>query len=61
MEEKQPEPENIIENNNEQNNNGSIEEQDISDSMKLDHLPTANSIMKGKYNPLPPPKKHKYQ
>lgn len=61
MEEKQPEPENIVENNNEQNNERSIEEQDISDSMKLDHLPTANSIMQGKYNPLPPPKKHKYQ
>ena len=66
MEEKKPEmafPEDFIEDNNINNiTQKSITESGISDiTEKMDHLPTINSIMKGKSEPLPPSKKKKYK
>lgn len=67
MEEKTPEialPENKIENINQENENineKSLTQNGVSDyDINLSHLPTINSIMKGKSEPLPPQKKNKY-
>lgn len=67
MEEKTPEialPENKIENINQENENineKSLTQSGVSDyDINLSHLPTINSIMKGKSEPLPPQKKNKY-
>jgi len=67
MEEKTPEialPENKIENVNQENENineKSLAQSGVSDyDINLSHLPTINSIMKGKSEPLPPQKKNKY-
>ena len=65
MEEKKPEeafPVDIIKENNQENvTQKPITESGMSDiDSKLDHLPTINSIMKGKSEPLPPTKKNKY-
>ena len=65
MEEKKPEeafPVEIIKENSQENIiQKPITESGMSDfDSKLDHLPTINSIMKGKSEPLPPTKKNKY-
>ena len=62
IEEKMPEQNNVNENNNYQedvNKNPLEGSVDIDDN--LEHLPTVNSIMKGRAELLPPPKKKKYK
>ena len=65
IEEKKPEtalPDNIVDEISQKNiTEKSITESGISDyEANMSHLPTINSIMKGKSEPLPPSKKNKY-
>ena len=62
IEEKMPEQNNVNENNNYQENvNKNPLEGSVDIDENLDHLPTVNSIMKGRAELLPPPKKKKYK